>query len=114
ELLSRVEVRNTILFARARAGAERYTRQMAKRGYTVAMLGEHPSQNGRAESEALLHGGVARRASEPERSRGDPRRPEVRQGADPGLERPGRAGPRPHPRRARDQRRHTAYAPWTR
>jgi ATP-dependent RNA helicase RhlE len=47
ELLSRQEVRNTLLFARARAGAERYTRQMAKRGYTVAMLDEHPSQTER-------------------------------------------------------------------
>ena len=51
ELLSRQEVRNTILFARARAGAERYTRQMQKRNYTVAMLDEHPSQNAR---EAIL------------------------------------------------------------
>jgi len=47
ELLSRQEVRNTILFARARAGSERYARQMAKRGYTVAMLDEHPSQSAR-------------------------------------------------------------------
>jgi len=47
ELLTRHEVRNTILFARARAGAERYTRQMARRGYTVAMLDEHPSQSAR-------------------------------------------------------------------
>jgi len=47
ELLSRTEVRNTILMARARAGAERYARQMAKRGYTVTILDEHPSQNQR-------------------------------------------------------------------
>jgi len=47
ELLSRAEVRNTILLARARAGAERYARQMAKRGYTVQILDEHPSQNQR-------------------------------------------------------------------
>jgi ATP-dependent RNA helicase RhlE len=40
-------VRNTILFARARAGAERYTRQMAKRGYTVATLDDYPSQTER-------------------------------------------------------------------
>jgi ATP-dependent RNA helicase RhlE len=47
ELLSRSEVRNTVLLARARAGAERYARQMAKRGYTVTILDEHPSQNQR-------------------------------------------------------------------
>jgi ATP-dependent RNA helicase RhlE len=47
ELLSRHDVRNTLVFARARAGAERYTRQMAKRGYTVGTLDEHPSQNAR-------------------------------------------------------------------
>ncbi|MEO5618735.1 MAG: DEAD/DEAH box helicase, partial [Candidatus Eisenbacteria bacterium] len=47
ELLSRHEVRNTLIFARARAGAERYTRQMAKRGYTVCTLDDHPSQNAR-------------------------------------------------------------------
>ena len=47
ELLSRHEARNTLLFARARAGAERYTRQMARRGYTVSTLDEHPSQSQR-------------------------------------------------------------------
>jgi ATP-dependent RNA helicase RhlE len=47
ELLSRQEVRNTVLFARARAGSERYTRHLARRGYTVAMLDEHPNQSSR-------------------------------------------------------------------
>ena len=51
EMLSRTEVRSTILFCRHRAGCDRTARALQKRGYAVSILDEHPSQG---EREAAL------------------------------------------------------------
>jgi ATP-dependent RNA helicase RhlE len=57
EMLSRAEVRSTILFCRSRAAAERVDKQLRRRGYTVAILDEHPSQGLREQAiEDLLRG----------------------------------------------------------
>jgi len=57
EMLSRAEVRSTILFCRSRASAERVAKQLQRRGYTVAILDEHPSQGEREQAlEDLLRG----------------------------------------------------------
>ena len=57
EMLSRAEVRSTILFCRSRASAERVEKQLRRRGYTVAILDEHPSQGAREQAlEDLLRG----------------------------------------------------------
>jgi ATP-dependent RNA helicase RhlE len=59
DLLARSEVRNTIVLTRARAGGERVTRQLTRRGYAVALLDEHPSQGDREQSlEDLRRGRV--------------------------------------------------------
>lgn len=47
EMLSRSEVRSTIVFARSKTGAERHARQLQRRGFAVAVLDEHPSQGDR-------------------------------------------------------------------
>jgi superfamily II DNA/RNA helicase len=47
EMMSRTEVRSTILFCRHRAGCERVARALQKRGYSVSILDEHPSQGER-------------------------------------------------------------------
>jgi ATP-dependent RNA helicase RhlE len=57
EMLSRAEVRNTILFCRSRAAADRVAKQLHRRGYAVAVLDEHPSQSEREQAlEDLLRG----------------------------------------------------------
>ena len=57
EMLSRAEVRSTVLFCRSRASAERVAKQLHRRGYTVAILDEHPSQGEREQAlEDLLRG----------------------------------------------------------
>jgi ATP-dependent RNA helicase RhlE len=57
EMLSRAEVRSTILFCRSRAASERVEKQLRRRGYTVAILDEHPSQGLREQAiEDLLRG----------------------------------------------------------
>jgi ATP-dependent RNA helicase RhlE len=59
EMLSRAEVRNTIMFCRSRASAERVAKQLQRRGYSVAILDEHPSQGEREQAlEDLLRGRV--------------------------------------------------------
>jgi ATP-dependent RNA helicase RhlE len=59
EMLSRAEVRNTINFCRSRASAERVAKQLQRRGYSVAILDEHPSQGEREQAlEDLLRGRV--------------------------------------------------------
>src|SRR5262245_21796450 len=59
EMLSRAEVRSTILFCRSRTSAERVDKQLRRRGYTVAILDEHPSQGAREQAlEDLLRGRV--------------------------------------------------------
>jgi ATP-dependent RNA helicase RhlE len=47
DLLSRTEVRSTILFTRARTAAERLARQLQRHGHAVAVLDEHPNQGER-------------------------------------------------------------------
>ncbi len=47
EMLSRAEVRNTIVLIRARTNVDRMARQLQRRGYSVAALDEHPSQGER-------------------------------------------------------------------
>ena len=57
EMLSRAEVRSTILVCRSRASAERVDKQLRRRSYTVAILDEHPSQGAREQAlEDLLRG----------------------------------------------------------
>jgi ATP-dependent RNA helicase RhlE len=46
----RPEVRNTVLFARARYGAERLARQLQRRGRVAMVLDEHPSQGEREQA----------------------------------------------------------------
>jgi ATP-dependent RNA helicase RhlE len=47
EILSRSEVRSTIVYTRSRTATERLVRHLQKRGYTAAMLDDHPSQDQR-------------------------------------------------------------------
>lgn len=47
QILSATEVRSTIMFCRHRTGCERVARGLQKRGYSVAVLDEHPSQTER-------------------------------------------------------------------
>ena len=59
EMLSRTEVRSTIMFCRHRAGCERLSRALQKRGYSVTILDEHPSQGEREQAlEDLRRGRV--------------------------------------------------------
>jgi ATP-dependent RNA helicase RhlE len=50
DMLSRAEVRSTILFCRHRSGCERHAKGLQRRGYSVAILDEHPSQGAREEA----------------------------------------------------------------
>lgn len=50
EMLSRTEVRSTIMFCRHRAGCERLSRVLLRRGYSLAILDEHPSQGEREQA----------------------------------------------------------------
>jgi ATP-dependent RNA helicase RhlE len=50
ETLARTEVRSTILFARSRTSAERIARMLQRRGYSVQMLDDHPSQGAREQA----------------------------------------------------------------
>lgn len=50
EMLSRTEVRSTILFCRHRAGCERMAKALTRRGYSVVILDEHPSQTDREQA----------------------------------------------------------------
>lgn len=50
EMLSRAEVRSTLLFTRTRHGADRLGRHLQRRGYHVATLDEHPSQGAREQA----------------------------------------------------------------
>lgn len=50
EMLSRSEVRSTIVFTRTRTSAERLARLLQRRGYAAAVLDEHPSQNAREQA----------------------------------------------------------------
>jgi ATP-dependent RNA helicase RhlE len=45
EILSQMEVRSTTVFTRSRTAAERISRHLVKRGYTVSLLDEHPGQD---------------------------------------------------------------------
>ena len=47
DLLSRAEVRSTIIFARAKSAAERLAKQLKRQGHAVAVLDEHPNQGER-------------------------------------------------------------------
>jgi ATP-dependent RNA helicase RhlE len=47
ELLSRTEVRSTVAVLRTRTAAEKMAKQLHRRGFSVALLDEHPSQNDR-------------------------------------------------------------------
>jgi ATP-dependent RNA helicase RhlE len=47
DLLSRAEVRSTIIFARAKSAAERLAKQLKRHGHAVAVLDEHPNQGER-------------------------------------------------------------------
>ena len=47
EMLSRAEVRNTVVCTRARYGADRLARVLMRRGYAVKVLDDHPSQSER-------------------------------------------------------------------
>src|SRR5258705_2077672 len=47
DLLSRAEVRSTIIFTRAKSAAERLARQLKRHGHAVAVLDEHPNQGER-------------------------------------------------------------------
>ncbi len=59
DLLTRSEVRNTIVLTRARNAGERLSRQLARRGYAVSLLDEHPSQSDRDQAlEDLRRGRV--------------------------------------------------------
>ncbi|HEY2955879.1 MAG TPA: DEAD/DEAH box helicase [Candidatus Eisenbacteria bacterium] len=59
EMLSRAEVRSTVLLCRSRAASERVAKQLQRRGYTVAILDEHPSQGEREQAlEDLLRGRI--------------------------------------------------------
>src|SRR5207244_4491540 len=50
DLLARSEVRNTIVLTRARTSGDRLARQLMRRGYAVAVLDEHPSQDDREQA----------------------------------------------------------------
>jgi ATP-dependent RNA helicase RhlE len=59
DMLARSEVRNTIVLTRARTSSERLARQLARRGYAVTLLDEHPSQGDRDQAlEDLRRGRV--------------------------------------------------------
>jgi ATP-dependent RNA helicase RhlE len=59
EILSQMEVRSTTVFTRSRTAGERIGRHLQKRGYSVALLDEHPSQDQREASlEDLKRGRV--------------------------------------------------------
>jgi ATP-dependent RNA helicase RhlE len=59
EMLARAEVRSTVIFTRARYGAERLAKQLQRRGYVVAVLDEHPNQGEREQAiEDLRRGKV--------------------------------------------------------
>ncbi len=47
EILSQMEVRSTTVFTRSRTSGERIGRHLQKRGYALALLDEHPSQDQR-------------------------------------------------------------------
>ena len=47
DLLSRAEVRSTIIFTRAKTAAERLAKQLKRHGHAVAVLDEHPNQGER-------------------------------------------------------------------
>jgi ATP-dependent RNA helicase RhlE len=47
DLLSRTEVRSTIIFTRARTPAEKLARQLQRHGHAVQVLDEHPNQGDR-------------------------------------------------------------------
>lgn len=47
DLLSRTEVRSTIIFSRARSSAERLARQLQRHGHAVSLLDEQPSHGER-------------------------------------------------------------------
>jgi ATP-dependent RNA helicase RhlE len=47
DLLSRSEVRSTIIFTRAKSAAERLAKQLKRHGHAVAVLDEHPNQGER-------------------------------------------------------------------
>ena len=47
EMLSRAEVRNTVVCTRARYGADRLAKLLLRRGYAVKVLDDHPSQSER-------------------------------------------------------------------
>src|SRR2546428_3865510 len=50
EMLTRTEVRNTIIMTRARTAADRLAKQLQRRGFAVAVLDEHPSQGAREQA----------------------------------------------------------------
>jgi len=50
EMLTRTEVRNTIILTRSRTAADRLTRLLQRRGFAVAVLDEHPSQEAREQA----------------------------------------------------------------
>jgi ATP-dependent RNA helicase RhlE len=59
EMLARAEVRSTVIFARARYGAERLAKQLQRRSHVVAVLDEHPNQGEREQAiEDLRRGKV--------------------------------------------------------
>jgi len=59
EMLSRTEVRSTIVFCRHRTGCDRVARSLTRRAYSCALLDEHPSQSERDEAlENLKRGRV--------------------------------------------------------
>jgi ATP-dependent RNA helicase RhlE len=47
EMLARAEVRNSVIFTRARYGADRLAKVLLRRGYAVNVLDDHPSQSER-------------------------------------------------------------------
>ncbi len=47
EMLSRAEVRNSVICTRARYGADRLAKLLMRRGYAVKVLDDHPSQSER-------------------------------------------------------------------
>jgi ATP-dependent RNA helicase RhlE len=50
EMLSRAEVRNTVVCTRARYGADRLAKQLMRRGYAVKALDDHPNQSEREQA----------------------------------------------------------------
>jgi len=50
EMLSRAEVRSTVVYVRSRSGSERLAKLLQRRGYAVAVLDDHLSQNEREQT----------------------------------------------------------------